>query len=419
MSDGFKPQPLDTEGTGGEVLPCTIPWLTHQLVDGGIREGERALIYGEQGVGKSSITSQIALGFAEAGCQTLTLVSELDRSEVSARVLTIAEGENAAIAANLRIAEVGNLDQFEEAVSMIAQGLGGFHPQVVILDSLQGLGLNSSQSKSWGHLYALLRALKETGIATLLIGHCIKNFQPAGPKSLEHEVDLIIRIRKLGTRRLVYVPKNRHGQAHYAPVIFKADEIGRLVPDPKATTVMVAKTWGFDGGGLVAVEAKIDHRGNVTEATPPILSGLKRRHYDKLASILAYHQIDLSEFTQHICANIPGDRPRYSPYLDLALAMALASSFGQRPLSPWQVFIGELSLDGEIVDRPNPGLARALAIEMERAKRDNRRLQVFLPLSLGVDIHERIGIDPRLMLCPVFSLKDVGESVWPSIGAPI
>lgn len=335
---------MDSKPTGlpglPEIIPCKLDLLTERLLPGGVVTGQQILISGEPGAGKSTFLLQAVHGFVESGVGVIYVTAEQKREEIAERfnALGIVKKD-----AHLQIHALRDL----KAVSdMIVRSKGLSLYKVLIVDSIQGLGLNSFMYKQWQKLYALMEFLRLQGMASFFIAHTTKDSKIAGPKKLEHEVDSVLTIRRAFSYRLMNVSKNRFGPSSAEPVVCTVDRLGRIFPAQRSPNVIVAKTSGFDGHGLVEAESKIEFNYD-PRSRRPALNGVSEAGYKKVASILRGMGVDVAGFGNNVTCSLPGGN-RYKPEHDLAIAMSLMSSYLQLPLRDDPIFCGELGLDGEL-----------------------------------------------------------------------
>lgn len=327
-----------------DALPCRFELLDRHIFPAGVIPGQQILLAGDPGSGKSTLMLQALLGFSREGVRCIYFASEEKRAETIKRLeqLRLNEGRLRVEVVEARSTE----DVFDYPLTVSALG----PVQVVIVDSLQGLGLSPNLRAEWEDLYVFMAKLRAAQIAAFYVAHVTKDEKIAGPKDTEHGVDTVVLFSPAMTHRLIRVPKNRRGPALEQPVLCRKDPVGRLSVMARSTTAVVGRATAFDDGGLVEVEAKVEFAASFPrQPRRPALNGVTKNAYAKVVSVLRGVGIDLGPLT--VTCSILGGR-RYQPEQDLAIAMALLASYMQTSL-PWEpVYCAELTLGGELLEAP-------------------------------------------------------------------
>lgn len=323
-----------------EVIPCKLDLLTERLLPGGVMSGQQILMSGEPGAGKSTFILQAVHGFLESGVGVIYVTAEQKRAEIEERFNALGLPKKDAHF------QIHALKDLKSVSDMIIHSKGRSLYKVLVVDSIQGLGLNSFMYQQWQQLYALMEFLRLQGVASFFIAHTTKDSKIAGPKKLEHEVDSVMTIRRAFAYRLLNVSKNRFGPSTAEPVVCTVDRLGRIFPAQRSPNIIVAKSSGFDGHGLVEVESKVEFNFD-PRSRRPALNGVTGAGYKKVSSILRGMGVDIGGFGNNVTCSLPGGN-RYRPEHDLAIAMSLLSSYLQLPLRDDPIFCGELGLDGEL-----------------------------------------------------------------------
>jgi DNA repair protein RadA/Sms len=208
---------------------------------------------------------------------------------------------------------------------------------------------------------------KGDGIAVLLVGHVTKEGSLAGPKTLEHLVDAVISVEgdRSGGLRLVRATKNRFGSTEEVGVLEMGEAGLREVPDPAraflvehdaaAPGSVVGATLEGSRALLVEVQALVAPTGYGTPRRTAI--GLDPSRLALLVAVLA-RRAGIGLGSHDVYANLAGGLAADDPGLDLAVAIALASTFRDRPVAAGTVAIAEIGLLGEL--RSVAGLERRL-----------------------------------------------------------
>jgi len=378
-----------------------------RVLGGGLVPGSLVLVGGEPGVGKSTLLLQAAAGVVaaadrDAGPRILYATGEESAAQVRLRAarLGLASGPVAAAIDILAGSEIGRIAELARQM----------RPTLVVVDSIQTMTVDEldGPAGSVGQVresaLRLMDLAKGEGIAVILVGHVTKDGSIAGPKTLEHLVDAVLDLggERSGVLRLLRATKNRFGSTEEIGV-FELGEGGMTeVEDPgraflvehesAAPGSIVAATMEGSRPLMVEVQALVAPAGYGTPARR--VSGIDP---NRLALILAVlgRRAGIGLGTQDVYANLAGGLAVAEPGLDLPMALALASSFRDRPIESGTVAIGEVGLLGEL---------RAVA-GLERRLREAARLgfrQAIVP-SAG---RGRLPVVPGLDVRAVGSLRD-------------
>jgi DNA repair protein RadA/Sms len=375
-----------------------------RVLGGGLVPGSLVLIGGDPGIGKSTLALQLAAALGRAGRSVLYVSGEESPRQVKLR----AE----------RLALRGGLDrlwmQSEIDLERIFEEVERLRPSLLVIDSIQTLYLGSldaapgsvSQVRECG--LRLLRLAKERSLPVLLIGHVTKDGSVAGPRTLEHMVDAVLYLE--GERhheyRILGAAKNRFGSTHEIGVFtMQGDGLAevenpseRLLQDRGDSVPGSAVVAAIEGSRplLVEVQALVapTHFANPQR----VAQGIDARRLAVVIAVLE-KRAGLSLAGADVFVNVAGGIRLEEPAADLGLALALASSFRDRPLRPDLVAIGEVGLGGEL--RPVPQLERRLAearrLGFRAAVVPKRSLPEGATGALGAaSLHEAIGrvLDP-------------------------
>jgi DNA repair protein RadA/Sms len=256
-------------------------------------------------------------------------------------------------------------------------------PRMVIVDSIQTVYLEDitsaagSVSQVRECALRLLRMAKETGIPMFLVGHVTKEGAIAGPRVLEHIVDAVLYLEgdRFHQYRLLRGVKNRFGSTNEVGVFDMAQDGMREVTNP-SQVFLAERSAGTPGSAvavmlegtrplLIEVQALTSHTGNAQPRRTA--NGFDLNRLQMLIAVLA-KRVGLPLFNQDIYVNIVGGLRVGEPAVDLAVAVAIASSYRGKRIDPDMVLIGEVGLSGEL--RSVSQLERRLA---EAAKLGFRR----------------------------------------------
>ena len=323
-----------------------------RVLGGGAVPGSAILLAGDPGIGKSTLLLQAGYALACAGHRTLYVTGEESLQQLRMR------------SERLRTMHEEMLALAETELEPILQHMTLLKPAMVIVDSIQTTfdsrieSAPGSVSQVRNAALRFIRTAKETGATVLMIGHVTKEGQIAGPRILEHMVDVVLELE--GDRdfsyRILRAVKNRFGSTHELG-IFTMGERGMLeVPNP-SEAFLSERQLGIAGSAVVAVMEGT--RALLAEVqalvTPAPGFGAPRRNATgidirRLAHILAvlekrFH-IPLGQ--QDVFLHVPGGLKITEPAVDLAVALAVTSSYRDVPVLPGVACFGEIGLTGEI-----------------------------------------------------------------------
>jgi len=334
-----------------------------RVLGGGLVPGSLVLIGGDPGIGKSTLALQIAGALGRGGRSVLYVSGEESARQTKMRAERIA----------LRTGETSIWIQSEIDLEAVIAEVDRLTPSLLVIDSIQTLyrsGLDAapgsvSQVRECG--LRLLRLAKERLLPILLIGHVTKDGAVAGPRTLEHMVDAVLYLE--GDRhheyRILSAAKNRFGSTNEIGVFeMRGDGLmavenpsERLLRDRGESVSGSAVAATIEGSRplLVEVQALVapTHFANPQRVT----HGIDPRRLAVVIAVLE-KRAGISLAGADVFVNVAGGIRLEEPASDLALALALASSFRDRPLASDRVAIGEIGLGGEL--RPVPQLDRRL-----------------------------------------------------------
>ena len=348
-------------GTGqakrlGEVSADAAPRLKSgfaeldRVLGGGLVPGSVVLIGGDPGAGKSTLLLQVACGLA--GANEILYVT----GEESLQQLAIRAERLGLPADRLHVAA-------EARATVIAGLIEALSPKVVIIDSIQVMQLESvdstpgSVSQVRESAAFFTRLAKQTGTVFILVGHVTKEGNLAGPKVLEHMIDCFVMLDSpAGSRyRTLRGQKNRFGAINELGVFAMTDQGMKEVANPSAIFLqrgdlaspgsVVTVTWEGTRPLLVEIQALVDQ----------VLSGYPRRvavglDQQRIAMHLAvlHRHCGITLADQDVFANVVGGVRITETGADLAVLLAVLSSFKNTVLPKDLIVFGELGLTGEV-----------------------------------------------------------------------
>ena len=326
-----------------------IPDLNNVL-GGGLMTGGVTLIAGQPGIGKSTILMQIA-SFIAKGKKVLYASGEESASQVKLR----AERLGASASDNLYLTSTTSADD-------VAATIGTGEYDVAIVDSMQTMSMAEissapgtvSQITNCANI--LIRAAKSTDTSVILVGHITKNGAIAGPKVLEHLVDVVLSFEgdRYGGFKMLRAVKNRYGSTSEVAIFDMTDHGLEVVQNPSAA--LLAERSDTDGSIVLAtlegnrpLLVEVQALVNKTQFGYPkrAASGFSLERLTLLIAVLERRtKLNLSD--KDIFINVVGGLKLNDRASDLAICMAIASAAAERKLREGGVVFGEVGLGGEI-----------------------------------------------------------------------
>ena len=351
-----------------------------RVLSGGIVPGAVILLAGEPGIGKSTllleVAARIAQGtvspFHDAGGSRLRLVSPDSPHPAAAdtgdKTVLYLTGEETAEAVLSRAKRIGGVAEnlYLAAETQVSQALAQIEtisPDLTIIDSIQTLTDPTMDTSIGGPAQVrevtarLIDAAKSRHMALVLVGHVTKDGAVAGPRTLEHLVDVVCQFEgeRTGELRLLRAVKNRYGPTD-AVGFFQMVESGiEGIEDPSG--LFLSKTAEPVPGACVtmSLEGRRALPIEIEALATPIAGGSPRRtvsglDYSRTAMMLAVLQarLKLPFGTLDAYVSTVGGARAVEPAVDLAVALAAASAVTGQVIDPGLVAFGEVSLTGEI-----------------------------------------------------------------------
>ncbi|MFW0795170.1 DNA repair protein RadA [Gordonia sp. CPCC 205515] len=328
----------------------------------GVVPGSVILLAGEPGVGKSTLLLETVKHWAQSGRTALYLTGEESAGQVRMRAeRTDAVHENVYLAAESDLATIlGHIDEVR--------------PTLVVVDSVQTVvatgtdGVTGGVTQIRAVTTALVSLAKNRGIAVILVGHVTKDGAVAGPRSLEHLVDVVLSFEgdRHSSLRMVRGIKNRFGAADEVGCFEQRDDGIHQVTDPSGIFVHQRDSDVTGSTSMVAMDGKRALVGEIQALTNKSQMAIPRRAVSgldsaRVAMVLAVLQnrLGVPLGDQEVYAATVGGMRVTEPAADLAIALAVSSVFGKTPVPHTAVAIGEVGLAGEV--RRVTGVARRVA----------------------------------------------------------
>ena len=329
----------------------------------GLVEGALMLIGGDPGVGKSTLLLQVCANLARAGKRVLYVSGEESAKQIKLR------------ANRLGVVNQPNLYVLaENALDAVEEKLRHLQPDVAVIDSVQTMyrpdmpSAPGSVSQIRECTSLVMRVCKETGIACFLVGHVTKDGAIAGPRLLEHMVDVVLYFEgdRMQEYRLLRAVKNRFGSVNELGVFQMTGEGMMEVLNP-SEQLLSRRAKGASGSVVFCgLEGSRPLLCDVQALASQSYFGTPRRTVNgadggRVALLLAVleKRANQKTYNQDVYINVAGGLELSEPAADLALCLAVASSLKDEPVGAEVAVMGEVGLAGEV--RAIPQCERRIA----------------------------------------------------------
>jgi len=345
-------RPITTIPENGDVQhwPSGIDEFD-RVLGGGIVPGAAILLSGEPGVGKSTLLLEVASRAASQGARVLYVSAEESVSQVRLRATrTGALHDNLFLAAETDLGTI--LGQIEAV-----------QPQLLIVDSVQTVasstveGLAGGPSQVREVASVLIRVAKDRGLPVVLVGHVTKDGSIAGPRLLEHLVDVVCQFEgdRQTALRFVRALKNRFGPTDEVGCFEMTGDGIAEVPDPSGLFLSRSPVPVSGTCATVAMEGRrplpVEIQALVVPSSAPnprrVTNGVDSSRLAMLLAVLE-RRAGLSLSDKDVYVSTVGGVRLTEPGADLAIAIAIASAFHDKPIAHTVAAFGEISLAGEI-----------------------------------------------------------------------
>ncbi len=367
-----KPRPITAVDTGAVPRLCTGVREFDRVLGGGIVPGSLILIGGDPGIGKSTLLLQVAGEMSQAYGSVLYVSGEESATQTRLRAERLGKVND-----NLLVMTETNLED-------ISAEAGRIKPSLLIIDSIQTMYSPelASAPGSVGQVREctgkLLRFAKDREIPVVIIGHVTKEGNIAGPRLLEHMVDVVLYFE--GERsyafRVLRAMKNRFG-ATIDSGLFSMEENGLIEVQNPSSLLLAERPQGVPGSVVLAcLEGVRPLLIEIQALVSTTCFGMPRRtaagfDYNRLILLLAVleKRVGLLLGNQDAYVNAVGGIKIDEPAADLAVCLALASSFRNVAIDPHTVVMGEVGLTGEVrmVGRADLRVREAAAMGFKKA----------------------------------------------------
>ncbi|HFH9946485.1 TPA: DNA repair protein RadA [Streptococcus suis] len=322
----------------------------NRVLGGGVVPGSLVLIGGDPGIGKSTLLLQVSTQLSTIG--TVLYVS----------------GEESAQQIKLRAERLGDIDSefylyAETNMQSIRAEIEKIKPDFLIIDSIQTImspdisSVQGSVSQVREVTNELMQIAKTNNIATFIVGHMTKEGTLAGPRTLEHMVDTVLYFEgeRQHTFRILRAVKNRFGSTNEIG-IFEMQSQGLVEVLNPSEVFLEERLDGATGSAIVVtMEGTRPILAEVQALVTPTMFGNAKRtttglDFNRASLIMAVLEKRAGLLLQNQDAYLKsaGGVKLDEPAIDLAVAVALASSYKDKPTNPQECFIGEIGLTGEI-----------------------------------------------------------------------
>jgi len=361
ISSGDTPETLSKISTDSYARLKTGVGEFDRVLGGGIVPGGIMLLAGSPGTGKSSLLLLVASKLADSGKKVLIVSGEETKGQIKSRADRIGVTSE-----NLYLLSEGNLNN-------VIGHIGTLRPDVVIIDSIQTMISDNSEGRIGSVTQVsevaqqLTQVGKTMGIPMLLIGHVTKDGNIAGPRVVEHLVDVVLYLEdsRDSPLRLLRGVKNRYGATDEVGCFEHAEDGLQEVTDPSGYflsqheegTVGFATSIIVEGNRALPIEVQ----ALVTATNMPnprrVNHGLDNARVLMIQAILEKHG-GLRLNNKDIYVSTTGGLITRDTSIDLAIAAAIISSYKNLPTPDGTVLLGEATLTGEI-RRPRNAAKRA------------------------------------------------------------
>ena len=360
----------------------------NRVLGGGMVPGSLILLGGEPGIGKSTLSLQLAL--TENGLRALYVSGEESAEQIKMRAMRL----------GIRNQECTVFT--ETLLENIVAQIEDMRPDVVIIDSIQTISTDLVESSAGSVTQirecaaTLLKVAKSLGIAVFIIGHITKEGSIAGPKILEHIVDVVLQFEGDGnhTYRILRGIKNRFGATYEIGVFEMREEGLREVANPSEILLshydepLAGSAVGaaVDGMRPYLIEVQALVSGAAYGTPQRSTTGFDQRRLNMLLAVLE-KRVGMKMFQKDVFLNFAGGFKIADTGMDLAVVAAIISSYYDRALMEGVCCAGEIGLSGEV--RPAPRTEQRIA---EAARLGFKRIVVSSFVAKSIKKYKDIDV---------------------------
>lgn len=322
-----------------------------RVLGGGLVPGSLILLGGDPGIGKSTLVLKVASLLSQKGIQLFYVSGEETAGQLKVRVDKMKIGLD-----NVKF--INNTD-----IDTIVATLNKYKPQVAVIDSIQTMKSSDSDAEagSIGQIKQvtakLMEVAKQFGIIVIIIGHVTKGGEVAGPKTMEHLVDVVLYLEgeKIQSFRILRAVKNRFGSTGEVGIFRMTNKGLEAVDDPagiflssnKELKPGIVHSVIWEGTRAFVVELQALVSKSSFGYPKRTATGLELNRIQVFLAVLS-KQGKVKFEADDVYVNLAGGLKAKDPGLDLAVCLALASAKKNTALKSGSVVIGEVSLTGEV-----------------------------------------------------------------------
>jgi len=334
----------------------------NRVLGGGIVPGSMVLIGGEPGIGKSTLLLQVSALVAKQQGNVIYISGEETANQIKLRARRLGIDGNKLYLLS------------ETDIDVILSNVETLEPTLLVIDSIQTThvsedeGIPGSVTQVRQSAMKLMAWAKSSGVPVFISGHVTKEGAIAGPRLLEHIVDVVLYLEgeQFSAYRLLRCVKNRYGSTNEVGV-FEMKEKGLLEVDNPSKVFLSQRQDNTIGSVIVPViEGSRPLLVEIQALTNATSFGMPRRtangvDFNRLLMIIAVlsRRLGLKLGGQDIMVNVTGGLKIDEPSADLGIALAIASSYKDMPVDAALIAVGEIGLSGEL--RMVPQLDRRVA----------------------------------------------------------
>jgi len=332
-----------------------------RVLGGGVVEGSMLLIGGEPGVGKSTLLLQVCANLVRRGKRVLYITGEESARQIKLRANRLGAGKEDVLVLA------------ENAMDAVSDKLNALAPDYAVVDSIQTMyrpdmaSSPGSVSQVRESATMLMRYAKTTGCPIFLVGHVTKEGSIAGPRVLEHMVDVVLYFEGDHQReyRLLRANKNRYGSVNELG-LFEMTSEGMMPVESASETLLRDRTAGISGSVVfcgmegsrpMLVDLQALAAQSFYSSPKRTVNGMDQGRVALLLAVLE-KRAGLRLYNQDVYINVAGGLSLDEPAADLAVCLAVASSLSDTSLPKDVAAMGEVGLLGEV--RPIPFMDRRL-----------------------------------------------------------
>ena len=365
-----EPVKLDKIKAEKEERIVTKSEELNRVLGGGIVPGSLVLIGGDPGIGKSTLMLQIMSDLSEK-YKVLYVSGEESANQIKLRADRLGVGQS-----NMLLYPETDMHDIREQINDVK-------PDFVVIDSIQTMNepsldsMTGSASQVREVTSELMKIAKMDAITVFVIGHVTKEGAIAGPKILEHMVDTVLYFEgdEHHSYRILHSVKNRFGAANEIGMFEMVNEGLREVTNPSSIFLDQRLPNSTGSAVVVSLEGTRPLLAEIQALVTPTAFGYAKRttsgiSFNKASLLLAVLEKrgNLMLQNQDVYLSATGGIKLNEPAIDLAIAMAVASSYTDKEISPTDCFVGEVGLTGEVrrVDKIDARVKEAAKVGFKR-----------------------------------------------------